>query len=100
MKAYDTMTEAINGLRQRGYTADFNIRFDCIYCGADSSTLLPSEFEIDEVYRFEGPTDPADSAILYAISSHHGMKGLLVNAYGAYADPMTAQMIARLSTHS
>ena len=30
MFSYDTVVEAINGLKQRGYTIDFNIAYDKI----------------------------------------------------------------------
>ncbi len=46
-----------------------------------------------------GP-DPEDQSIVYAISSkHHDVKGILVNAYGMDASPMTQNMVAKLATH-
>jgi hypothetical protein len=41
-------------------------------------------------------TDPANEAILYAISSLKGKKGILINGYGIYSDPITDEMIAKL----
>lgn len=99
MIAYDTLSEAVNGLKQRGFNIDFNLSFDCITCHETPVNLLPSEFEIVEVHRFEGATNPSDSSILYAIESKHGQKGTLVNAYGVYADEISAEMIKKLSIH-
>src|SRR5688500_4199396 len=84
MKNYmTTLSEAMNELRKRGYTEDFNLRKDCIHCRDGQRVLYPDEFNIDRVYRFEGASDPADQAILYAISSEkHGLRGMLVNGYG------------------
>lgn len=99
MHHYETLVQAIQDLKERGYTEDFNLKFDCLECGSDSHPLKPEEFEIDEVYRFEGASDPADSSVLYAISSErHGRKGILVSAYGAYTDPVSAEMIRKLQS--
>jgi hypothetical protein len=99
MFSYDTITEALAGLKQRGYTTDFNLSFDRIVCHQTPVTLMPADFEITELYRFEGETDPADEAIIYAIESKQGLKGTLVNAYGLYADESSAEMVKKLSTH-
>jgi len=90
-----TLVETLETLRKEGYTEDFNIRFDSLICA--NACLLPSQFEVDKIFRFEGNTNPSDEAILYAISSISGdLKGVLVNSYGVYADEMTAELIDKL----
>jgi len=96
MYAYDTLTDAVNGLKKRGYTIDFNMEYDRIACHVTPISLLPSEFEIAEVYRFEGDSDPADEAVVYAIASRHGHKGILVNGFGVSSDPVSDEMIEKL----
>ncbi|HXH19327.1 MAG TPA: hypothetical protein VNJ07_09620 [Chitinophagales bacterium] len=97
IKAYDTLTEAINDLKRQGYTANFNLKDTCLECLENGLYLNPDEFVIDETYRFEGETDPGDEVILYAISSrHHNLKGILVNAFGAYSDPVSSEMVEKL----
>jgi hypothetical protein len=45
-------------------------------------------------------TDPSDQSILYAISSHdQKLKGILVNAYGLYADSVADDMVKKLGMH-
>ncbi len=96
-KTYGTLAEAINDLTREGYSINFNLKEDCLEYADDKMQLKPEEFEIDQIYRFEGMTDPADSNILYAISSHnHQIKGLLVNAYGVYSDTTSAKMVEKL----
>ena len=97
MYTYDTVSQATNGLKARGYTIDFNLEEDKIVCSQPPCTLQPNEFEITEVYRFEGNTDPADEAVVYAIESKHGQKGILVNGYGPDADPISDEMIKKLA---
>jgi len=96
MHAYDTMSEAVNDLKKRGYTLDFNLEEGKLVCGKTPPALQPNEFEITEVYRFEGETDPADEAVVYAIESKHGQKGILVNGYGPSADAMSDEMVEKL----
>jgi hypothetical protein len=99
MFTYDTVSQAVNGLKKRGYVIDFNLEPDSITCRQTPITLLPSEFEITEVYRFEGNSDPADEAIVYAIESKHGHKGVLVNGFGISSDTVGDEMIKKLSTN-
>ena len=100
MKNYDTVSGALNSLKERGYTKDFNIAFDKIMCSETNECLNTAEFEITEFYRFEGESNPSDEAVVYAIESKdHRMKGALVNAFGMYADSISDEMIKKLSIH-
>jgi hypothetical protein len=96
MFTYDTVSEAVNGLKQRGYTIDFNLEHDCVTCHETPVSLKPHEFEIAEVHRFEGNSDPADEAVVFAIESKHGQKGILVNGFGISADPLSNEMVEKL----
>ncbi len=96
MYTYDTLSEAISGLKERGYTIDFNIVADKLVCHHTPVSLAPQEFEITEVHRFEGDTDPADEAVLYAIESKHNLKGILVNSYGPGSDALGDELIKKL----
>ncbi|PWT72149.1 MAG: phosphoribosylpyrophosphate synthetase [Bacteroidetes bacterium] len=96
MYTYDTISEAVDGLKKRGYNIDFNLEHDQISCHTTPVSLKPSEFEITEVYRFEGDSDPADEAIVYAIESNKGQKGVLVNGFGISADDASEEMVDKL----
>lgn len=99
-KDYDTVTEAMADLKKRGYTIDFSIlpERECLICHVTSASLSPDDFEIDHVYRFEGNTDPGDEMIVYAISSKdNNLKGVVVNAYGVYADNATSKIVKKLN---
>ncbi|HEY3403320.1 MAG TPA: phosphoribosylpyrophosphate synthetase [Ohtaekwangia sp.] len=96
MKTYETLSEAIRSLKSKGYDQDFNLHPEWIECTPLNLRLKPAEFHVDEVHRFEGMTNPDDSSVLYAVSSSSGLKGLLVDAYGAYAEGISQDMLARL----
>lgn len=93
--AYDTVSQAVNELRARGYTMDFNLQENCIIC--NQQKFNPEDFKIAEVYRFEGDSDPADEAVVYAIESKNGLKGVLVNGYGISAETLSSEMAKKLS---
>ena len=99
MYTYDTVTAAIKGLRERGYLKDFNLKENCIIC-EEQKKYHPEDFEIVEVHRFEGETDPADEAVVYAIEGKNGEKGILVSGYGISADAMSAELAKKLEIKS
>lgn len=96
MKTYDTLSEAINNLQQRGYTYDFNLKPECLECASLKIEIQPEDFEVDQTHRFEGMSSTDDNSVLYAISSKNGVKGLLVDAYGVYAENISELMRKKL----
>ncbi|HEV8081605.1 MAG TPA: phosphoribosylpyrophosphate synthetase [Chitinophagaceae bacterium] len=97
MNTMTTLSEIINLLKEKGYTIDFNLKGNYLECGANLLKIFPGEFIIDKHYRFEGPSDPGDEAIVYAISSpKYNLKGVLVNGYGISSNSITDEMIKAL----
>jgi hypothetical protein len=80
MYTYETITGSCQRTQKKRLYMDFNLDENCIICHEDK--FDPEDFEIVEVYRFEGNSDPADEAVVYAIESNRGHKGVLVNGYG------------------
>lgn len=103
MSEPDTLIETLEDLQEQGYTYDFNLTAHALEVHKDDGiclTLSPEDFDIVQVYRFEGMTNPSDMSILYAIESKDGLKGTLVSSYGVYADAMSNEMIKKLDTRS
>ena len=92
---YATVSEAIEKLRKQGFTTDFNLEENCIVC--NHTKYEADDFEIVDVYRYEGNTDPADEATVYAIESKDGTKGILVTGYGISVDSMSALLLSKLT---
>jgi len=88
-----SVIEVIESLRQEGYIYDFSIKNDELCCDSGGSIYEPTELIIEKTERYEGDSDPSDNAILYAITAKDGTKGILVDSYGAYADPKLAKVI-------
>jgi len=91
---YDTVSNAIDALRKQGFTIDFNLEGDYLLC--DNGKIHVNDFNIVDVYRYEGNSDPSDEAAVYAIESTSGLKGILVTSYGAYAESFTDAMLQKL----
>ncbi len=78
------MSKVLQELQKQGYMQDMA---KCDLSG----------FQIDKSYRFEGESDPSDLAVVYAISSKtKAKKGVLIDAYGTYADPQLDKKIKAL----
>ncbi len=96
---YETVSEAVNDLNKRGYTADLSMEAEreCLVCQGSATELSQENFTIDEVYRFEGMTDPGDEMIVYAISSSDKqLKGIVVNAFGIYSSYRSSKLVEHL----
>jgi hypothetical protein len=98
MYQYDSPVHAIEELKKRGFTEDFNLKDNCIVC--NDQKFGADEFEIKEVYRFEGDSDPGDEAIVLGIESSNGIKGILVNGYGYSSEPMGDEIERKLKMHA
>jgi hypothetical protein len=99
---YETVSEAVNDLKKRGYSADLSMEAekDCLFEHSTKTQLSPKDFTIDEVYRFEGMTDPGDEMIVYAISStEKNIKGVVVNAFGIYSSYRASKLVEHLTKH-
>ena len=97
MDTMTTLSEVTTKLKNEGYTEDFNLKENCLECRGNVVEVFPHEFVVDKHYRFEGQSDPADEAVVYAISSpKYHLKGVLVNGYGMYSDTLTDDMVKAL----
>ena len=83
---YSNILEALKDLKLKGYTQSFSLTKDGLYCPLKDKTFTPSDIHIVEYHRFEGDTDPDDMAILYAIETTTNCKGVVIDAYGTYAN--------------
>lgn len=99
--SYDTLSDCVNDLQRRGYDVDLEVNERGLCSRVREEPLDPALFTIDEYYRFEGTSDPADMSIVYAISSEElGLKGLIVNAFGTYASGVVNKMVSKLDVHA
>ena len=87
VKTYQTMTEALENLKTRGFTANFEF-LNSTFLAIDSGRAFQAgDLTIVEHHRFEGVSDPDDMSVVYAIETADGTRGILVDAFGVYANP-------------
>ena len=92
---YDTVSTAISKLRKLGFNTDFNLKDNCLR--HQEGFVKAGDFIIVDVYRYEGNSDPADEAVVYAIESYNGIKGILVTGYGISYDPDSEEILKNLN---
>jgi hypothetical protein len=91
---YAPVSEALEKLRKKGYSIDFNLKENGIVF--QDQILGIDDFEIVEVYRYEGISDPGDEATVYAIESKSGLKGVLVTGFGLSSDTVSSEILKKL----
>lgn len=97
METYDTLLQAIEALKNQGYTEDFNLKQNHIECRDGAYCLTHTDFKIDKSFRFDENEDPSDQSVIYAISSEKDhLKGILINGYGIYSEPIANELLEKL----
>ena len=96
----DTEQDAIASLRDAGYTHEFFIVEDGVRCPeCDREVLAPEAVTIDQIFRFEGESDPDDMSIVFAVTNGPcGLNGVLVSAFGPEVSGPRADILRRLGT--
>ena len=83
---YATAIEALKLLKEKGYEYDYNINEKEIIDN-------PEDFIIDEIYRYEGNTNPDDESMVYGIKSKTGQKGVYVSGFAANSMSEAARIL-------
>lgn len=91
-----TMVSCTNMLNTLGFATQFKAYREGLMSLATKVVYFPEEVEIVDFFRFEGESDPEDSAILYAIETICGERGTLTDAYGMYSDSHVTNFIKQV----
>jgi hypothetical protein len=90
------VTEALNGLKGKGYELEFRREATCIYCFEWQQWIMPENFTVDESYYFEEIENPDADRMLYAISLSQNVKGFLIDTCNVYSDNISHEMMQKL----
>lgn len=93
---YETLGEAVDGLARRGFAEGFRVAEGGLRALGTGERLCPRNLVIRAFYRFEGISDPDDMAVVYAVESDNGLRGMLIDAFGTYADPALAAVLSQV----
>ena len=98
MPAPDTVTEAVAFLASEGYVEDYRLCHGGIESPDHDAPHPADNAVVDHTFRFEGPSDPGDEAIVLGVRCPEwGSKGVIVAAYGPDADPDEAAVLVALT---
>ena len=83
-----TVLDAVRFLESEGYGASFVLADGGLRCGACGGQHHTEVADVVRVFRFEGPSDPDEEAVVYAVRCPTcGAGGSIVSTFGPRADP-------------
>lgn len=92
-----TVLDAVHLLESEGFGASFTLTAEGLKCGACGQSEAIERAEVVRVYRFEGPSDPDEEAVVYALRCPVcNQKGTLVSSFGPGADPELTDRLVML----
>lgn len=95
--ALETLHESMQRLYDLGFTESFTVEEGRLRAVEFGATFAPAELRVETVDRFEGESDPADSAILFALVVPGGdLRGTWSVPYGPNASPEEVAMVQLL----
>src|SRR5262249_39533912 len=83
----------IDRLEREGFTDHFTVK-DGALRSQRGASFAPGDATSRGFGRYGGVPDPRDESVVYAIGTRDGVRGTLVDAFGAYADPDVADFVA------
>lgn len=89
----DSLVTVLASVEKMGFTTQFEVKSTLLHSLKTNRSYAPDQVKISHFFRFEGESNPDDSAIMYAIDTNNGEKGTLVDGYGTAADSETANFI-------
>ena len=92
-----TVLDAVRLLESEGYGASFVLADGGLRCGVCGNLHQTDPAEVVRVFRFEGPSDPAEEAVVYAVRCPTcGAGGSIVSVFGPGSDPEVTDRLVML----
>ena len=93
---FDTLSTAIDDLKKRGFIYSFKIDSNTAICIETMEFVKPEDMSVVEYHRFEGQSSEDDMSVVYAVESVSGLKGVIIDAYGTYANPHLTAFLSKV----
>ena len=94
-----TINSVIYDFQCQGFVHTFSIIKDEIGCSGQRKLYKPWEIKIVKQHKYSGNPYSASSAIIYAIETNDGYKGVLINRCGIFADKAVDKFIQTANTY-
>jgi hypothetical protein len=92
----DTLVSCMKHAEELGFIAQFKATPDGLLSLSTQRVFQPAQLKVIHFYRFEGESNPSDSAIVYAIDAA-GEKGTLVDGYGTASESLVSDLMAKVT---
>lgn len=93
-----TVSELVAAYEKQGYVTPFTVEPEAkVKCGACRTASKAEDVHVDAMSRAEGPSDPADMAIVAVVRCPWcSVAGVLVAGYGPAASPEDGDVVVSL----
>ena len=85
---------------KNGYTTNFKLTDDGLLAVGTGKVYKPQQLKIVEHFRFEGVSDPDYMDVLYVIETEDGIKGLVIDGFGAYSDAALSEFFKEVEDNT
>lgn len=92
-KREGTLSEVLSNLENHGYGSRFVFSDGKFRCIETNRWYGPRDLTTEAIYRFEGPSNPSDMSIVYALRASDGTGGVFVDAFGPTGDSGAAEFL-------
>lgn len=97
--AMETLMEALARLERSGYVDAYRAEPEGLRSESTGTVIAPEAFDVDEVVRFEGDSDPSDESAVFALRDRGDRaRGTYTVAFGTLMDAMDADVVLQLGT--
>ena len=80
-KNYYSVSDAISDLQARGFSIDFNLIDDKLFCVQEQCYLGAEDFEVLEMHRFYAIGATCNETVVYGIEAiSRALRGILLNS--------------------
>ena len=97
---YDNILEALADLNKKGYNQNFSLTPKGLYCPLTLQTFTANNVKLIESHRFEGESDMEDMAIIYVLEATNDCKGVIIDAFGTYANSELGEFLKQVTYQS
>lgn len=98
LNKFASAAEATRDLEQRGYTNAFTMKEGGSHQARTGEKIDPHALTVVEYHRFEGPSSTeGDMAVVYAVEGPDDLRGIIVDAYGTYANAALSETIKEMN---